>query len=652
MNRTRTLALECLLAVSVTMLFILSGSASAAAPVRIGQKVDGTGSLRDLLGNSRPLSDFDGKVLVIAFLGTDCPLANLYVPRLLDLDKAYSGRGVQFLAVYPNRPETLDEIAAHAYDREVPFPALKDIAAELADQLAVTRTPTVCVLDKDHVLRYRGRIDDQFAVASRRAEARHHDLRDAMDAILAGNEPERSEVVADGCLINRQPPIVPKESLTYAEDVAPIVQARCVTCHRPGQIGPMSLTDLADMVAHAETIQEVVEQRRMPPWHADGRVGQFASNRRLADAEVATIVGWYEQGMPAGKALATNADLKNTDATRWTIEPDIVFRMPAQAEIPATGVLPYQYYLVQTKFEEDRWVKAAEALPGNPEVVHHVIVYFCAPGRGTFYDSSQETQILAIGGPGEGLFEAPPGTALRLPKGTELLFEMHYTPNGVATTDLSEVGIVFADGPPERELRMNMFGNEKLEIPPRAPHHAQTASFTFKKDGQIFGLLPHMHWRGKDYRAWVEHADGRTEGLLTVPRYDFNWQTFYRFAKPVSVKAGTTIQSVAHWDNSANNLSNPDPSATVRYGLQTSEEMMYGFLSYVYDEPVQEITAPAKPNLLATVMFNSLDKDKSGLIEPAEIPAKMRKELLEAGMELRTAVTPLAFEALILDVSE
>ncbi len=594
------------------------------------------------------MADFEGKAIVLAFIGVDCPLANLYIPRLIEMHQAYADKGVQFLAVYPNRPETLEHISAHAYERSVPFPVLKDFDAELADSLGVSRTPTVVVLNSDHQLCYRGRIDDQFAVASRRSATRHHDLRDAIDAVLQDKPVERAEVASDGCPLNRAAPTTSKQPLTYHEHVASIIHDRCVECHRPGQIGPMPLLTYDDVVDNAESIAEVIEQRRMPPWHADGRYGHFANNRRLSDDQLATLLGWFEQDMPEGQAAA---DVKEVDRSerRWNIQPDVVFRMPEAAEVPADGVMPYQYYLVPTNFEEDRWVVASEALPGNPEVVHHVIVYFVGEGRGSFFGSDLETQILAIGGPGEGIFRAPEGTALRLPKGTELLFEMHYQPNGLASKDLSEVGIVFTDQPPERELRMNMFGTEDLNIPAHDPHYAQEVSFTFDKDGTIYSLLPHMHWRGKAYSAWIEHDDGRIETLLTVPRYDFNWQTAYRFAQPLAVKAGTTIHSRAHWDNSANNLANPDPTQDVHYGIQTSEEMMFGFLSYAYDEPVQEQLPSEKPNALAAMIFKSMDKNSNGLIEPSEMPERMRKELLDEGMQINTSITPRAFRALMMD---
>ena len=634
------------IAVALMIIGVISPAVVQAERVKIGEPVSNVSSLRDTLGNGRLVSDIDAKAIVLFFVGTECPLASIMMPKMLRMSDEYAQRGVKFVLVYPNEPETLVEIAAHAYERQVPFLVLKDFGAEFADMLGVTRTPTVCVLDEDKTLRYRGRVDDQYSVSSRRATARHHDLRNALDALLSGDAIAQPEVKSDGCPLNRNKPAITEGDWTYHEHIAPLIREACVDCHRPGQIGPMTLTSYDDVLDHVETIIEVIEQRRMPPWHADRRYGHFSNSRALTEKQIGIVSGWYEAGMPEGKSPSASDVSADISDTRWRIKPDAVYQMPESAQVPAEGVVPYIYYVVPTNFTEDRWVVAAEALAGNPAVVHHVIAYFIAPGRGSFYSGDGDIQILAIGGPGEGIMQVPEGTALRLPKGSELIFEMHYTPNGIATKDLSKVGVVFADKPPERELRIHMFGNEDLSIPPHATHHAHQAEFTFAKDGEIFAILPHMHWRGKSYQAWIDRADGEKNILLSVPRYDFNWQTYYRFADPVKVGAGTTIKSVAHWDNSADNLSNPDPTIEVEYGLQSSEEMMYGFLTYVYDEPVQEPKL-AKPNAMAAVMFKRMDKDKDGLVDSNEMPASIQKQLDEAGMEIRGGLTPLMLEALM-----
>jgi hypothetical protein len=292
-------------------------------------------------------------------------------------------------------------------------------------------------------------------------------------------------------------------------------------------------------------------------------------------------------------------------------------------------------------------VTIAEAKPGDPRVVHHVIVYVASPGRAALTSSDFEAQLLVVGGPGEVGFAAPEGTALRVPKGAELVFEMHYTPNGTAATDRTKIGLTFAKSAPRRELRVNLFGRDDFRIPAYAPHHKEICEFVFPKDGHLIGVLPHMHLRGKSFRYEATYPDGRTETIANVPRYDFNWQSNYIFDSALPMPKGTKVRGTAHWDNSPNNSRNPDPSREVRNGLQTSEEMMLGFLTYVLDEPARPQLPPAKTNPLVAFTFHSLDKNKNGVIEPDEMPAKMAAELRAEGIEVPKGISLVGLEAIM-----
>jgi peroxiredoxin len=393
----------------------LAVSAAGETPVPIGAKIGDVSTIRDLRGNVRHLHDFKGKAFVLAFVGIDCPVANLYLPRLVELEAKYRGSDVQFLAVYPNEPEPVDQIAAHAYERNVPFPVLKDFGQVLADAVGVKRTPEVAVLDEQFVLKYRGRVDDQYLTAAQRPQPQHHDLAAALDAVLAGKEVERTEATADGCLINRQGPSLSSVKLTYHRDIEPIMQSRCQECHREGQIGPFTLTSYQDLIDNLEPVAEVVKQRRMPPWHADERYGHFGNARRMAESEVDLLLSWIEQGAPEGNAA--DAPPARTWHEGWQItEPDVVLTMPIEADIPATGVVPYRYYFVPTNFEEDRWVKMAQAIPGNPRVVHHIIAFMISPGRANL-GGGDESGFLVGFAPGSDALMLPEGTAVRIPKG-------------------------------------------------------------------------------------------------------------------------------------------------------------------------------------------------------------------------------------------
>ncbi len=543
-------------------------------------------ALRDIRGNRRSLSEFkEAKAFALFFVGVDCPMANLYVPRLLELHQAWAPKGVRFVAVYPNEAETLEAVAIHSDEKGFPFLVVKDYGQRLADKLGVQRTPEAVVLDKDHAVKYRGRIDDQYGAAFRKEKATSNDLADALEAVLAGQALNAAAVEADGCLIGRKSALPRKDGVTWARDVAPIVQKRCQACHRPGEIGPIPLVSYEDAAGHAAMIREVVVQKRMPPWHADPRHGKFSNDRSLAADEIATIASWIDSGSPQGDPKDLPKPVEWPKG--WAIgTPDAVFSLPRDVDVPAQGTVEYLYFNVPTGFAEDRWVERAEIRPGNARVVHHVLVYLKLPGKGVHALDGSTTALVGWA-PGDMPFIVSPGTAARIPREAELQFEVHYTPIGAATKDRTSVGLIFAKKPPERETRMNIFAKLAIAIVPGAGHHQEQSTMTFREDVRILTLMPHMHVRGKSYKYEAIWPDGKTEMLLSVPRWDFNWQSVYRFETPVSLPRGSKIRQTAHWDNSDNNPLNPDPSKKVRWGLQTWEEMFNGWVQYVPEKPAR-----------------------------------------------------------------
>jgi hypothetical protein len=348
----------------------------------------------------------------------------------------------------------------------------------------------------------------------------------------------------------------------------------------------MSLLTYDDALSWAETISEVVEERRMPPWYADPKVGHFSNDRSLSKEERETLLAWIKQGCPQGDA----ADLPppRSFPEGWSIgKPDVVFTMPQEFHVPAKGGpkgIRYQYFEVETKFTEDRWIGAVEARPGNRAVVHHIIVYVVPAGqqfRQNRTDGIGDGLLVAFA-PGELPAIFAPGTAKKVPKGATLLFQMHYTPNGVAQKDRSSVGLIFAKEPPKHEVRTRAIAQGRFAIPPGADNYEVKSATTFRQDARLLSLMPHMHLRGKDFSYRVIFPDGKSEMLLRVPRYDFNWQSHYRLIQPLDLPAGTRIECTAHFDNSAANPNNPDPTKEVRWGEQTWEEMMIGFADYIY----------------------------------------------------------------------
>ncbi|MFO0946242.1 MAG: redoxin domain-containing protein [Planctomycetota bacterium] len=555
----------------------LSAETESQSP--LGKKVDSF-KLGDFRGKQVALSDYtDQKAVVVAFLGTECPVAKLYVPRLVELAKTYADRGVAFLAVDSNQQDSIAELAAFARNYSLNFPLLKDPSNLVADQFGAERTPEVFVLDGKHVIRYRGRIDDQYGVGQSsgyaKPKAHRHDLTVALDELLAGNAVSVPETKATGCLIGRISKKEPAGEVTYSNTIAKILQDRCVECHRAGEVAPFTLTSYSEVVGWAPMMAEVIDQGTMPPWFANPEYGHFSNDARLSDDEKKAIHAWIANGCPEGdpKDLPKPREY----AEGWRIsKPDLVVKMSDKPyTIPAEGVVEYQYFTVDPGFTEDKWIQEAEAKPGNRGVVHHIIVFIQPPSsKGDF----RRRGGLAGYAPGNIPRAYPLGVANFVPAGSKLIFQMHYTPNGTEQQDLSEVGLVFAD---PKTVKKKVHGgaaiNPLFRIPPGANNHRVESRYQFKEDMLLTNMTPHMHLRGKSFRFQVEYPDGKSEILLDVPRYDFNWQLRYELAEPKLMPAGTVLRCVAHFDNSEENLANPNPKETVRWGDQTFEEMMIGF---------------------------------------------------------------------------
>jgi mono/diheme cytochrome c family protein len=374
---------------------------------------------------------------------------------------------------------------------------------------------------------------------------------------------------------------------TFNKDVAPILFKNCVSCHRPGEIAPMSLITFKEVRPWAKAIREKVATREMPPWHADQNYGKWENDRRLTQKEIDTVVAWVDGGAAEGNAK----DLPPTPklASGWQIgEPDMIFEMPTQFTVPAEGSVPYQYFTVPTNFKEDRYIQALEARAGNLSVVHHIVMYVREPGerarqRGRDKQFNIGDGILGALSPGQTPFIAKPGQAKLIKSGSQLVFQMHYTPNGEEAKDRSIVGLIFAKGPVDKIVNTKAAFDVRFVIPPGSSNHEITAVYEFEQDSHIISLMPHMHLRGKDITYRAIYPDGRSEILLSVPRYNFDWQVYYYPVKPLAVTKGTRIQAVAHYDNSTKNPRNPDPTREVRFGEQTWDEMMNAFFDFTVD---------------------------------------------------------------------
>lgn len=396
---------------------------------------------------------------------------------------------------------------------------------------------------------------------------------------------------------------------TFQKDVLPILQQNCQSCHRPGEPAPMSFLTYKDTRPWAKAIREAVRLRRMPPWFADPHVGKFANERNLTDAQIDTLARWADAGAPEGDAKDAPKPVSFVEG--WNIgKPDMVVEMPIDYEVPSSGTIEYTYFIIPTKFKEDRWIQAAEIRPGNRRVVHHVIAFIREPGSKWLPGAAPGVPFIPKkGAPGSTAFGgqwlvgyAPgfvpdlndPGAARLVKAGSDIVIQMHYTANGKAEKDRSKVGLIFAKETPKQRIYTLAAANDKFVIPAGADNHRVDAKITLDQDMEMTSLIPHMHLRGKSFEYRIVYPDGRKEDLLRVPRYDFNWQLTYVPEKPVRLTKGTVIECTAYFDNSANNKNNPDPKSEVRHGEQSWEEMMIGFFNVAFDPslPLQKLVVP------------------------------------------------------------
>ncbi len=373
------------------------------------------------------------------------------------------------------------------------------------------------------------------------------------------------------------------QEVTFHRDVLPILQRRCQECHRPGQMAPMPLTTYEETRPWARAIREAVVRRTMPPWFADPCCGRFANDRRLTNAEIDVLARWAETG--AAEGVRPPAPAPIAWPTGWNLpRVDAVVRMPQPFTVPASDAVDYQYFVAEAKFPEDRWVRAVEVRPRERSVVHHAVVYV-RPAGDTWTGGPTTHDILTVYAPGSGPDHFPDGMAKLIPAGADLVIEVHYTPSGRAVRDQIEVGLMLGEKPAQRVLTLQM-ASTSFVIPPGARQHAVRVQGTLPNDALLLGFFPHMHLRGKSFEYLMVSPEGRAETLLRVAPYDFYWQLSYRLAEPLALRKGTRLTFIATYDNSAANPRNPDPTAEVRYGLQSWQEMMVGFFDVAVEADV------------------------------------------------------------------
>jgi AhpC/TSA family./Copper type II ascorbate-dependent monooxygenase, C-terminal domain. len=538
-----------------------------------GETVDNF-RLLDHEGGSRELYYLsDMKAVVLMAEGTGCETSRQVIPGLKALRDQYRSQGVEFLLIDSNLPDTSAAIVKEAKDQSIDLPVLLDDTQLIGEALDLRRNGEVLVINpQGWKLAYRGPVAN---------------AGDAVQSLVQGQPVKTAKVEMKGCAI-AMPERDKKQAhakISYSKTIAPMLIDNCVTCHRQGGIGPWQMTSYDMIKGFAPMIREVVRTQRMPPWHADPHSQAFSNDRSLSKDEVKTLVHWIEAGAPRGAGGDPLAELKRT-WPEWQLgEPDLIVEIPA-FDVPAAGTIPYQMPSVANPLDHDVWVRAVDFLPGDRTVLHHIIATMGVDGAGIRDGGS-------LGGyvPGAGPMVLPQETGVLMKKGAKFFFQMHYTATGKPARDVSRMGLYFRKDAPPYQFRSAVMAKPSLKIPANTKAHTESASRTFDRDVIVYSLLPHSHFRGKASNFVATYPDGTQEVLLSVPNYDFNWQTTYELTTPKRLPAGTKVTHSTTWDNSTQNKANPDPNREVPWGQQTWDEMLYGVVRFRY---VDEATAPTE----------------------------------------------------------
>jgi len=619
-NLKATLAIGAVATTAVIIAACAGGpqaTSGRVAHLSPGDKVDNF-RLLDHAGQSHQLYYLsDMKAVVLIAQGNSCAATSKELPEIKTLRDKYRAQNVEFLMINSNLADSREQISAVAKAQGIDLPIMMDETQLIGESLNLRNNGEVLVVNpKDWTLAYRGNSKGTSA---------------ALDAVLAGSPVKTTSTKVSGCEI-KMPELANRTAhagISYEKTIAPMLIDNCVTCHRTGGIGPWQMTGYEMVKGFAPMIREVIRTERMPPWHADPHYGVFKNDRALSAGNMKTLVHWIEAGAPRGAGRDPLADLKKT-WPQWALgEPNIVLELP-KFDVKATGVIPYQEVSVKNTIGRDVWLKAIDYAPGDRAVVHHILGFSLpvmnaqqtaamqrrppppeeVPGQPgqqsrelmkqcSTPEGAQQMRERASGGgggggvasiggyvPGAVPSQFPPDAGVLLKKDADFRFQVHYTTNGKTATDVTRVGLYFTDVQPKFPLRNTVLLDPCLTIPSNTKAYTASMSRVVDRDMLIYNMTPHSHFRGSASSFVAEYPDGTKETLLSVPKYDFNWQTTYAFATPKLIPKGTKLTHSTTYDNSLQNKANPDANITVHWGEQTWEEMLYGNISFRYVDEV------------------------------------------------------------------
>ena len=561
-------------------------------------------AITDVDGKKATLSALSGAVgAVIVVRDAECPVTQRYSPRLVELEKEFGPKGYTFTYVDVT-PHSRADAKADAAKYQLTGRTILDGDRKIVNALRAASAAEAFVIDARGTLRYRGAIDDQYGIDYHKDAPTVNYLREALGRVSLGREIVRRQTDAPGCVLPTDQAVAGKErTVTYHNRISRLVAENCQSCHRAEGNAPMPLDSYKQVADRRATIEYMTKSGRMPPWFAHRKTGEWANDRSLSERDLKDLLAWAHNGAPEGNAK--DAPLPRKFVKGWNIgTPDAIIAASDTFKVPAQGVVEYKYSYTKTNFDEDKWVTAMEVRPEAAKAVHHVIVFIEEPGRepdarkrkpGDPAPQGGLAGFFAATAPGTPAMLFPEGTAKKLPKGAWLKFQIHYTPNGTEYLDNTKIGLLFTDKPVTQEVQTRAAANTRFEIKPYEKDQAFTAEVTLRTGGTLLNLFPHMHTRGQAFKYDLIGPTGAdTTTILDVPHYNFNWQTYYAFKKPLEVPAGAKLRVTAKYDNSKDNPFNPDPSKTVRFGEQTFEEMMIGYFDYLPNPAPVATPTPAR----------------------------------------------------------
>ncbi len=535
------------------------------------------------------------KAEVRFYLSTDCPVALKYSERINRLVEQFQPKGVDFQAVFPNEGETAYGTSAYMAETHHNFAFRLDPAGKLAKQDGIAIIPSILIRDTQGRIVYRGAIDDDPTGGKVKTAY----AQKVLSALVANRPVPFKSQPATGCVLMPGPQAPSADQVNFSQHVAPIVYKHCAPCHSPGQVAPFSLRSYDEARKWSKNIAIAVETKAMPPWKAVDGYNEFIDPNRLTPAEIETLKNWADAGAPLGDPKRQPAPPPIPEG--WQLgTPDFIASPDKPFQLEAEGRDVYRNFVIKTDFKESRWVTGMDVRPGNPRVVHHVIAFLDSghnaealekknndgqPGYSTF-GGVGFLPSGSLGGwaPGIAPYRTNGDLAFELKPGTTIVLQVHYHKNGKVEQDLTKVGLYFSKTPPKHVLNLAWIPNLGLRIPPNDPAYTAHQRFPIPVDVTVYGAMPHMHLLGKSMKAWVELPDKTIKPLVWVDDWDFNWQLQYRFKQPLKVPRGSTIHIEAVYDNSAKNKNQPnDPPQFVRWGEQTTDEMMLLILAFSVD---------------------------------------------------------------------